>query len=180
MRVDSMTSTLCLGAAAAIGLVFLQHIAAPLIGSSSVLAIALTGYTVSYAALIASTPRRAIRNGAAALAGSTIVLMFSSGIVPLAFGLAIVLALVRSGLEYSMRPGRALIVESTLLIFGLGFGFWIAWPSWLGAAAGLWGFSLVQGLYFIVPCRRRATLEARAGDPFDRACERLVELLEET
>jgi hypothetical protein len=179
MRINGMTSTLCLGAAAAIALVFSQHVAAPLIGSSNVLALVLVGFTVSYAALLGATPRRALRNGAAALAGSIIVALFSDGVVGLALGQAIVLGAIRSGLEYSMKPARAVVVESILLVLGLGFAFWIAWPGWLGEAAGLWGFALVQCLYFIVPGRRRADRRERAGDPFDRAREQLLTLLEE-
>ncbi len=179
MRVNGLTSSLCFGAASAIAFVFVQHLAAPLVGSANVLIFYLTGCTIAYAALLGSTPRRAIRNAAAALMGTMLVVMVSSGIGGLAIGLTSVLALVRSGLEYSMKSARGLVIEVLLGGVALGFASWVASPGWLGDAAGLWAFALVQSLYFLVPGRGRKETLTGMGDPFERARERLLGLLEE-
>ena len=180
MRVNGLTTTLGLGAAAAILLVFTQHLAAPLFGSSNVLALYWIGCTITYASLLGGTPRRALRNGVAALFGAIVIALVSDGLGSLAVGLAIVLGVVRSGFEYSMKPLRAIATESLLLMLGLGFASWIAWPGWLGDAAALWAFALVQSLYFLVPGRRRLNRVSEAGDPFDRARARVLGVLEET
>jgi len=179
MRVNGLTSSLCFGAAASIAFVFLQPLAAPLLGSPNVIACYLSGCTIVYAALLGSTPRRAIRNATAAMMGAILVVMVSNGMQGLAIGLASVLALVRSGLEYSTRPARALVLEMLLGGSALAFASWVASPGWLGDAAGLWAFALVQSLYFLVPGRFRKGAEAAVGDPFESARERLLALLEE-
>ena len=179
MRVNGLTSSLCFGAAAAIAFVFAQHLAAPLVGSANVLVFYLAGCTIVYAALLGSTPRRAVRNAAAAFMGAMLVVMVSSGMGGLAIGLTSVLAVVRSGLEYSTKPTRGLAIETLLGGLGLGFAAWVASPGWLGDAAGLWAFTLVQSLYFLVPARGRKEAERGIGDPFERARERLLGLLEE-
>lgn len=179
MRRNGLTKSLCFGAAASIGFVFAQHVGAPLVGSVDVLVFYLGSFTIGYAALLGSTPRRAVRNAAAALVGTVLVVMVTGGLAGLAIGLAGVLALVRSGLEYPMKPARGLVVETLLMGLSLGFAFWVSSPGWLGTAAGLWAFSLVQSLYFLVPGRGRRRAETGVGDPFESARERLLGLLED-
>ncbi len=179
MRVQNLTSSLAFGAAAAISFVFARHLAGPLLGSTNVFVFYLAGCTVAYAAMLGATPRRAARNAAAAFLGAGFVVLFSSGTVALVIGLCSVLGLVRSGLEYSTKGVRGLSIEMLLGGLGLGFGWWVASPGWLGNAAGLWAFALVQSLYFLVPGRSRKSRESDVGDPFERARERLLGLLEE-
>jgi hypothetical protein len=179
MRLNGLTNSLCFGAAAAIAFVFAQHVGAPLVGSVNVLVFYLAGCTIAYAALLGSTPRRAVRNAAAAFMGTILVVIVTNGLVGLAIGLTSVLALVRSGLEYPTKWARGLVIETLLMGLSLGFASWVASPGWLGDAAGLWAFSLVQSLYFLVPGRGRRRAETGVGDPFERARERLLGLLEE-
>ena len=184
MRLDGstmhgFTSSLLFGAAVSITFVFAQHLVAPLVGSASVLVFYLAICTIAYAALLGSTPRRAIRNAVAAFMGATLVVMVSTGVGGLAIGLTMVLALIRSGLEFSVKPARALAIEMLLGGLSLGFASWVASPGWLGDAAGFWAFALVQSLYFLVPGRGSTGALAEAGDPFERARERLIGLLEE-
>jgi hypothetical protein len=179
MRSNGLTKTLCFGAAAAIAFVFAQHLAAPLVGSGDVFVFYMSGCTIAYAAMLGSTPRRAARNAAAAFMGTVLVVMITSGMGGFVIGLTSVIALVRSGLEYSRGPARGLVIELLLGGLGLGFASWVASPGWLGTAAGLWAFSLVQSLYFLVPGLGRKESETGLGDPFERARERLLGLLEE-
>ena len=179
MKRNGLTSSLSFGAGAAIAFVFAQHLAGPILGSANVIVLYLGGCTVAYAALLGSTPRRAVRNAIAAFMGTALVVVVSSGMAGLAIGLTMVLAFVRSGLEFSAKPRRAFAIEMLLGGVGLAFAAWVASPGWLGDAAGLWAFSLVQSLYFLVPGRSRRKQEAGMGDPFERARERLLGLLEE-
>ena len=95
-------------------------------------------------------------------------------------GLTLLLAFLRSGLSFSMRPARAVVVEIALLGGGIVMAVWLAGAGWFGEALGLWGYILVQSLYFLVPGRRRPRLQGSFdGDPFDRARDRLNDLLEE-
>jgi hypothetical protein len=178
MRVNGLTSSLGFGAAAAIGLVFAQHLGAPLIGSTRVSSIYLVGCAVAYLALLGATPRRSARNALAGLVGAGVAGGIASGPMVLALGLVVVVGCVRSGLEYSMKPARAVVVETTLGLLALGFASWIATPGWLGEAASLWAFALVQSLYFLVPARGRARSDDEIGDAFERASERILGLLD--
>lgn len=179
MRIDGFTRSVCFGAGAAIGLVFTLHLAAPLAGTADTLAFYLAASLVAYAVLIGSTPRRSALNAVAALAGAAGVALLASDLAGLAIGLSLVLGVIRSGLEPSMRPARALVVETLLGFAALGFASWIGSPGWLGLAAALWGYLLVQSLYFLVPGRGRGRDVAAPGDPFERAREHIVGLLEE-
>jgi hypothetical protein len=178
MKRHGSTRTLCFGATMAIALAFVQLIAAPWIGRSHGLALYLGACVVAYAALLGGAPREALRNGGAALAGAAVVALVVDDLSGLAVGLTIVLSLVRSGLEPTMPPARALVVEAALGILALGFASWIAWPGILGDAAALWGFALVQSLYFLVPGRSRRLQEVAGRDPFDRAREELLGILD--
>jgi hypothetical protein len=148
-------------------------------GADVVFALHLVACAVAYAALLGETPRRALRNGLGALVGAALVVLVASSVEGLAVGLACVTAFVRSGLEYSLRSGRGLVIEIALVLGGLAFASWLASPGWLGAAAALWGFALVQSLYFLVPGRTRARGATGPGDPFDRARQQILALLGE-
>jgi hypothetical protein len=179
MRSHGLTKSLCFGAAAAIAFFFVLHLGAPLVGSTDVFVFYLSGCTIAYAAMLGSTPRRAARNAAAAFMGTVVVGMFTSGMLAFVIGLTSVIALVRSGLEYPARSVRGVVIELLLGGLGLGFAAWVASPSWVGAAAGFWAFSLVQSLYFLVPGFGVRESQADSGDPFERAREQLLGLLEE-
>ncbi|MAG29670.1 MAG: hypothetical protein CL908_02105 [Deltaproteobacteria bacterium] len=179
MRIDGLTKSLVFGAGAAITLVFVLHLAAPLVGAVDAVGLYLVVCTVAYAALLGACARQAWRNAIAALAGSVVVVLLGGGLWGLAIGLTCVLGLVRSGLERRMRPARALVVETLLGLFALGFSAWIVAPGWLGMAVSLWAYVLVQSLYFLVPGRGHSKSGGDPGDPFERAHERLLGLLEE-
>ena len=172
MRRNGLTKSLCFGAVASIAFVFAQHVGAPLVGSVDVLVFYLGSCTIAYAALLGSTPRRAVRNAAAALVGTMLVVMLTGGLAGLAIGLAGVLALVRSGLEFPMKPARGFVIETLLMGLGLGFAFWVSSPGWLGTAAGLWAFALVQSLYFLVPGRGRGRSTTPRRGPARRSARR--------
>jgi len=179
MRARSLSGTLCFGAAAAVASVFVQQLTSPLLGHSNGLALYWVCCTIAYAALLGPTRRRALRNGFAALAGSSLAAVLTPDLSTLAVGLAVVLALVRSGLELRMRPARAIGVETGIGLLALAFAAWIAGPGPISQAVALWGFALVQGLYFLVPGHRSGKRPRQGADAFDRARAQLLRLLGE-
>jgi hypothetical protein len=183
MRVLGLGSSLVFGAAASIGLVFMMHVFAPALGSWNVLAFYLAGCTVAYAASIGRVPRTSIRNATVASIGSLAVLLLARGphvgMGEVAIGLTCVLALVRSGLDPGARRARSIVVEAVLGGTSLAFADWLATPGWVGSAVALWGYVLVQSLYFLIPRSRASTRRESEGDPFDRARDRLLAMLEE-
>ena len=183
MRVLGLGSSLVFGAAVSIGLVFMLHVFAPSIGSWNVLAFHLAACTVAYAALIGRVPRTSLRNAMVASIGSAAVLVLARGahvgMGEVAIGLTCVVALVRSGLASESRRVRSLVVEAVLGGTSLVFAAWLATPGWLGSAAALWGYVLVQSLYFLIPRSRESSRGETEGDPFDRARDRLLAMLEE-
>jgi hypothetical protein len=179
MRVNSLVRSLFFAAVISAGFVLAEPLATRFMGLATFVAIYLMGCTIAYAGLIADTTGRAIRNTAVAGAASFVVLMITSGIAGLAVGLAGVLAFVRSGFEFSTRPARAIVVESMLAGLGLAFASWLASPGWPGIALGLWGFALVQSLYFLIPGHGQRISKPGVGDPFDQARDQLLRILEE-
>jgi hypothetical protein len=183
MRVHGLGSSLVFGAAVSIALVFMQHVFAPMLGSWNVLAFYLVGCTVAYAALIGRTRRASLRNAMVGAIGAVAVFALArgshAGMGEVAIGLTCVVALVRSGLDPALRRTRSFVIESGLGGASLVFAAWLATPGWLGSAVALWGYVLVQSLYFLIPRSRDAHRGECVGDPFDRARERLIAMLEE-
>ncbi len=108
------------------------------------------------------------------------VSLLAGSLAELAIGIALAVATLRSGLVFRRRSAvRALAVEGFLVAAGLLVARFLADGSPLGIALSIWGFLLVQSLFFLIGGavrRERGSLEV---DPFDRARSRLTELLEE-
>jgi hypothetical protein len=96
----------------------------------------------------------------------------------LAIGLAALLGIARSGFIYRATPVRAVAIELTLLVGGLLFARFLAGPSLVSSALALWGFLLVQSIFFLIPGVRPRTVARSVGDPFDEAHRRALALLE--
>ena len=56
---------------------------------------------------------------------------------------------------------------------------WVAWHGWIGQAAALWSYFLVQSLYFLLPMAGGEGASAGVGDEFERARDHLLALLDE-
>jgi hypothetical protein len=183
MEVQSFSKSLVFGGMAAVALFFTQQLLAPILGSGNVLTLYLAGILVTYAAWIGMGLREKMTNALIASLGAITVFIMTSGIGGVAIGLTLVLALVRTGLASETRTARALCAEGTLGLGALLFADHLASPGWLGDAAAIWGFALVQSLYFLLPVGEKSSAGqgASAGtrDPFERAREQILSLLEE-
>ena len=91
---------------------------------------------------------------------------------------AALVAAVRSGILYRGPQPRLLLLEAVLLLGGLATAKLLASPGVLGIALAVWGYFVVQSLYFLL-ARPRARAGTAAGDPFESARERLEGLLDE-
>lgn len=146
--------------------------------------LALSGYGLGLLVLyiLAIAPNRIQGIRVAALAAGLALIALVAGwlaaspfVVPLVLGTA-ALGLLRSGFLYRSRPGRSLLVESGLLLGGWLFAIFLAHGTILSLALGIWGFFLVQSLFFAIEGSGPVGEES-ARDPFEVARERALALL---
>ena len=200
MRWNGFGSSLVFAAAAAAGWLAFAVPFAPVLGLGG----ALSLYAMLVVALhvfgIARRPARGVVAACLALGLGAVVLLLTRGAGEAVAGSALVLGVVRSGLLYRARSARGLLAEAALLGGGLALARFLAVPgllaatplreafaasadpSWvglLGAALGIWGFFLVQSLFFLLGGVRERRASAGGLDPFDLACTRLAALLGE-
>jgi hypothetical protein len=95
----------------------------------------------------------------------------------LALGLAVMLALARSAFLYRIPLARAVVIEAALVVGGLLFARFLAGASILSVMLALWGFLLVQSVFFLVGAVRARESESTCRDPFEAAYGRAVALL---
>lgn len=179
MWIDGLASSLAFGALAAVLLVFAQNLGIHLPPGAPVLPLYLVGCLVLYSTLLAPTPRKAIRNGAVAAVAAAGLLVSTSSVVGVAVGATALLTLVRSGLDANTRRPRVFFFEATLGFLALSAAAWVAWPGWIGQAAALWSYFLVQSLFFLLPIVQEGGGSSESGDEFERARDHLMALLDD-
>jgi len=101
-------------------------------------------------------------------------------IAELAIGLAVILGIARSTVLYRAAAARAVATEAVLLLGGLLFARFLAGASLLSTALALWGFLLVQSVFFLIGGVRARSAGAPHADPFEATYRRAVALLERT
>jgi len=179
MRGNTLLGNLLFAAVAAAGLVPFMMLAYPFVGPGN----AATGYhfvvVASYLIWIAPRLASGLRAGLVALALLTLVGIVTPSYPAAMLGASVVLAVVRSGLLYRSRPARALLIESMLIGGGLLFGGILAGGTPIRMAASLWGFYLVQSLFFVIGGVAARPSRAPEGDPFESARARAMAAMEE-
>ena len=178
MRWNTFGRSAGFAAAAGCGVMPLLLVTAPLLGVRGALSLYLAGVAAAYVTAIAPSLRRGL--GAGLFVGLLGVgLAAAAHALPeLAVGLGVLLALARSGFLYRAQPGRALAVEIALVGGGLLFARFLAGTSLLSVMLALWGFLLVQSVFFLVGGVRTREAGAAHKDPFDAACERANAMLD--
>lgn len=179
MRGNSLIGSLALGAVAALGSIPWTLVVAPAFGRSWAVASYCLAAAVVYVVAIAPSWSRGVEIGA--LAG---LLAAAAGVLApwsmeAILGAVVILAVARSGLLYRSRPARALLIEGLLGAGGMLFAYALAEPTLLGTALGIWGFFLVQSLFFLAGGVQARREEAAGVDPFERARKRALALMEE-
>jgi hypothetical protein len=171
--------TLLFGGVAALAVPAVWLGAAPWLGGFAALGLYLVGLTGAYLAWIAGSLRRGLVAGALGSAAAMVLLVLAAPyLILLAAGCAVVVAALRSGFLFRGPQPRLWVLEAVLLVAALAVAGALAAPGWLGVALAIWGWFLVQSVWFLLarPAPRRP---GPAGDPFERARERLERLLDE-
>ena len=177
-RWNSFGGSILFAAAAGAGLWVATAVLGPILGVSGV----VSGYAVAASTLfaigIAPTRRGAVAAGALASALGALLLLLPIGVHATVTGAAAIVAMCRSGLLYRSRPLRAILLESALLVAGLGLAQLVADRGATSLALAAWGYFLVQSLFFLAGGVASRPSSDPHVDPFDRARSRLQALLD--
>lgn len=177
-RWNGFARSLGFAVCAAAGVALWLVITAPLVGGRRALAIYLIGSVALYLAGLATTLRRGLLVGAlVAIAGCAIAVV-GPGLHGLLFGLAVLLAVTRSGWLYRNAPARALVLESGLLVATMLLADGVGSLSLRGIVLGVWGFFLVQSLFFLVSGWTPQLEDTPGRDPFEVAYARATAVLD--
>jgi hypothetical protein len=178
MRCNSFARGVVFAAVAAAGVLPWLALARPLIGGPPALAAYLVAVTALYLACLTPQPsRRGAVLAAAILLGCGIAFATYSARA-LVVGLAVLLAGMRSGILYRVPAARAVVVEGILVGSGLLFAAFLAAGSPLAVMLALWGFLLIQSLYFLVGGTQARDTGGRHPDAFEDAYARALALLD--
>ncbi len=180
MRLDSFGRSLVFAAVAAAGWPAFAILTAPLLGAGAALSLYALLVVTLHVFGIAKRPARGVVAAGVALGLGAGVLLLTRGTVEAMVGSALVLGVARSGVLYRARTARAWLTEALLLGSGLALARFLAVPGPLGAALGIWGFFLVQSVFFLIGGVRERRAEVGNLDPFDLARTRLTTLLDES
>lgn len=171
--VGSLAFAVVAGLAAVAGVL----LTGPVLGRSLALALCAAASVVLYLLTIAPSWGAGVR--AAALAAVAIAMLSVALPMPgaILLGVGAALAVIRSGLLHRSTPGRSLVIEVGLVSVGLAFARGLYGPGHLDPGLAVWGFFLVQSLFFLVGERARSSSQTEA-DPFEHAVQRMQEVLD--
>ena len=178
MRWNTFAGGLCFAALAAGGVLPWMLVARPIAGSYVALALVLVVAVAAHLGTLAPDRGRGLGVSLLALAAGVAVACAARSITELALGLGIVLAVGRSVFLYRRAPARAVVTETLLVFGGLVFARFLAGHSALAIVLAVWGFFLVQSLYFLVGGLRERERSGRHPDPFQDAHGRALALLD--
>lgn len=178
MRWNSFARSLVFAAAAALGLAAAVTLLAPVFGPRAVLLAYIAAAAALYGAGLAPSLRASLRAGAVGAGLAFGLWLLPLGLQGTAMGAAAIVSIVRSGVVHRMRPLRAALAEVALGGGGLALAALLADGGLASLALGVWGFFLVQSLYFLIGGVGTRGDESQAVDPFERARARLLALLD--
>lgn len=178
MKWNGFASSLGFALGAAAGWPVFALVTGPVVGASAALSLYLVCIAAVYA--FGLTADRARGLAAAALGGALAAAFAAIARDPavVALGAATGIGLARSALLHRRSPGRAIGIEATLLGVGLLLARFLASPGLLGIALALWGFFLVQSVFFAIGGVSELRADSAGMDPFERAKRRAMEVLE--
>ena len=179
MRMGTFSGSLVFGAIAALGSVAFLVAMRPLLGGPLASSTYCVAVAVLYLVAMAPSWSRGIRIGSLAGALGAAILVFASNATVAVLGATVVLGLMRSGFLFRTKPGRALLVELSLLGGGLLLANALADTGGLGLAMAIWSFFLVQSAYFLLGGIGERTESTPETDPFQEACVRATRLMED-
>ena len=152
-------------------------LAMPIVGTWNARAFYLVVVAAAYVAGLSPDAKRRIAHGAVVAVVGTVLALTVRTTAELAIGLAALLGVVRGAFLYRAAPARSAVIEVVLLAGGLLFARFLSSASIMPTAFAMWGFLLVQSLFFLVAavCPRAP---ARLGDPFEEAYRSAMAMLD--
>lgn len=153
-------------------------LASPIVGAWNARAFYLVVVTALYVAGLSPHSKRRLVLAALAAALGAVLAVTVRTTAELCIGLAAVLGILRGAFLYRSAPVRAVAIEVALLVGGLLFARFLASTSPLPTGVALWGFLLVQSLFFLVAGAAPRSRERRHGDPFEEAYRSAVAILD--
>ena len=153
-------------------------LARPILGADRAVGAYFVAAAAAYLGAIAPARGRAlvVIVVATALGGFAALVTRAPGELVLALG--VLVAVARSGFLYRSAPARGVAVEAIVTGGGLLFARFLCGPSTAALVLSIWGFFLVQSLYFLVVGARTLGGCSRHPDPFQDAYGRAMALLE--
>lgn len=178
IRIDKFVRSLVFAALAGLATVPYLLFAMPVVGPLRAMAMGSVLAVAVYVAAVSPNAQRALRYAVAALVLGGGLMLLAPPIVVL-FGSAMVLGLLRSGVVYRAKIGRAFLLETVVFLVAVGTARLLAGATVLSYGLAVWGFFLVQSAFFLfagMHPRREATSDE---DPFERARREATRLMEE-
>ena len=178
MRLGNLAGNLMFGAIAGLATVAYSLVGPPLLGFSSAWLWWCLFLTVSHLVAIAPSLARGVRIGMLAGAIGIGIHMFAPGNAAAMLGMMMLLGLMRSGFLFPRRLARALAVELGLGAAAGLLAAALAGPSSLSLGIAVWGFFLVQSLFFVIggfEIRRLSFSE----DAFEKARREAMTVMED-
>jgi hypothetical protein len=172
-RWNSFTGTLLYGALAASSVLATSFL--PLSGMLGLHLVLIAGLYVVGVAPSAAASARAVVPTLVLAAG---VWLASDHAGEAALGAALLVGVGRSVLVYRAPALRGLAVEAALIGAGLGLARALVGPGVGSLAWAIWGFFLVQSLYFWIPGIVERGIGEPETEPFERARRRLQRALD--
>ena len=179
MRWNHFGGTLLFGAVAAAATLPWVEIVAPGLGLETALGSYAVLNVAIYLAGLAATPRQGFGAAAFAVLLGGLAFQVASSPREQLLVAALILGLLRSGLLYRAGFGRALLLEAVLLCGGLVVAARLFSGTTASLALAVWGFFLVQSVFFLVSGVTQQRDGAEGLDPFDDARAHAVAILEE-
>jgi hypothetical protein len=179
MRWDGFSRSVAFGAAAAAAYVPFALAIGPALGRQGALFAFLALLIPFYLTGIGLTRRRGV---AAAVLATGIIVATTVSYATVREGLVVValaLGLARSGLAQPGTFVRSVVLETLLFVGGLSVASVLVGSSTLSVAIALWGFFLVQSVFFLVAGPRSSSSQGSI-DPFDEAHDRATAILDDS
>ena len=178
MRARKFSSSLVFAAVAGLAAVPYLLVALPTFGLIRTFSIGSIVLVATYIVTVSPSLVRGLRYGALTLVLGAGLYALAPGLVVL-YASPILLGIMRSGLLYRTKIGRALAIEAMLFVVATTGAQLLAGSSVQSYGLAVWAFFLVQSAFFLFA---GATFHAEPGsveDPFDRARREATRIMEE-
>ena len=178
MRAGKFISSLVFAAVAGLTAVPYLLVALPGLGLIRTLAIGSIVSVAAYIVVVSPSLVRGLRYGALTLVLGVGLYALAPEVVAL-FASAMLLGIVRSGLLYGAKIGRALAIEAMLFVLATSVAQLLAGSTVQSYGLAVWGFFLVESAFFLFEGARPRAGSGSAEDPFERARREATRLMEE-